>query len=145
MCYVFIEIVFGWHFMISSDLEIKIPLTAKISCVDSHGGFHMDGETKAEVYFNEKQAQKFVQKIKDNGYWNKLPMNETLQKYINRPPEEEMSIPIINKGYWYLIDRNNMAANKHESDEIFDRVSRNYTVAIYDTDSNKLYYFREDT
>ena len=143
--YIVIAILFGRYFLISSEIEISVPITAKMDYKDSHGGFHMDGETKAVINFSEKQAQKFIKKIQSNEHWYELPMDELLQRHINKLAEEEMSIPVIQNGYWFVLDRSSMAINEYYYDRIFYRGCENYSVAIFDIDSNTLYYFKEDT
>ena len=86
-----------------------------------------------------------LKKIQNNEHWHELPMDSLLQKYINERVDDEITIPIVNNGYWFVLDRNSMAINEYCYDHIFSRGCLNYTVAVYDTDENILYYFREDT
>ena len=118
---------------------------AKIEEKDTHGGFHGDGEALVKVYFSDKQAEKFIRKIDKNIHWNKLPMKDILQTCINNNTTDEISVPIIENGYWFFLDRHIKATNKYNYYDMFDRASSNYSIAIFDIDSNVLYIYSLDT
>lgn len=129
----------------SSIIETPIPMFAKIEEKDTHGGFHGDGEALIKVYFSYKQAEKFIRKIDKNIHWNKLPMKDILQTCINNNTKDEISVPIIENGYWFFLDRHSKATNKYNYYDMFDRASSNYSIAIFDIDSNVLYIYSLDT
>lgn len=129
----------------SSLIETPIPMFAKIEEKDTHGGFHGDGEALVKVYFSDKQAEKFIRKIDKNIHWNKLPMKDILQTCINSNIADEISVPIIENGYWFFLDRNSKATDKYNYYDMFDRASSNYSIAIFDIDSNVLYIYSLDT
>lgn len=145
--YILFSIKFGKHIYISSKTEIKIPLSAKLKNNDSHGGFHGDGESLAKIYFTSEQAKKIELEINYNKHWRKLPMPERLQNCVSLYTEEEMSMPIIENGYWFYLDRHSDADNKYDENERYEekRASRNYSVAVFDSDENILYYYELDT
>lgn len=126
----------------SSLIEIPIPIFAKMEEKDTHGGFHGDGESLVKVYFSDNQAKKFVSEIENNDYWSKLPMNEVLQ---TNNITDEISVPIIENGYWFFLDRHNKTIDKYNYKEPFDRASLNYSIAIFDIDANVLYIYSLDT
>ena len=129
----------------STIIETPIPMFAKIEEKDTHGGFHGDGEALIKVYFSYKQAEKFIRKIDKNIHWNKLPMKDILQTCINNNTTDEISVPIIENGYWFFLDRHSKATNKYNYYDMFDRASSNYSIAIFDIDSNVLYIYSLDT
>lgn len=129
----------------SSLIEIQIPILIKTEEKDTHGGFHGDGEALAKFYFSNNQAQKFISKIKTNSHWNKYPMPEKLQNCIPDNTEEGIKIPNINDGYWFFLDRSSKAMEKYDYHEIFDRYSFNYTIAIFDINTDTLYIYSLDT
>ena len=129
----------------SSIIETPIPMFAKMEEKDTHGGFHGDGEALIKVYFSYKQAEKFIRKIDKNIHWNKLPMKDILQTCINNNTTDEISVPIIENGYWFFLDRHSKATNKYNYYDMFDRASSNYSIAIFDIDSNVLYIYSLDT
>lgn len=129
----------------SSLIETPIPMFAKIEEKDTHGGFHGDGEALVKVYFSDKQAEKFIRKIDKNIHWDKLPMKDILQTCINNNITDEISVPIIENGYWFFLDRHSKATDKYNYNDMFDRASSNYSIAIFDIDSNMLYIYSIDT
>ena len=129
----------------SSLIETPIPMFAKIEEKDTHGGFHGDGEALVKVYFSDKQAEKFIRKIDKNIHWDKLPMKDILQTCLNNNITDEISVPIIENGYWFFLDRHSKATNKYNYYDMFDRASSNYSIAIFDIDSNVLYIYSLDT
>ena len=129
----------------SSLIETPIPMFAKIEEKDTHGGFHGDGEALVKVYFSDKQAEKFIRKIDKNIHWDKLPMKDILQTCINNNITDEISVPIIENGYWFFLDRHSKATDKYNYYDMFDRASSNYSIAIFDIDSNALYIYSLDT
>ena len=129
----------------SSIIETLIPMFAKIEEKDTHGGFHGDGEALIKVYFSYKQAEKFIRKIDKNIHWNKLPMKDILQTCLNNNITDGISVPIIENGYWFFLDRHIKATNKYNYYDMFDRASSNYSIAIFDIDSNVLYIYSLDT
>lgn len=129
----------------SSIIETPIPMFTKIEEKDTHGGFHGDGEALVKVYFSDKQAEKFIRKIDKNIHWNKLPMKDILQTCLNNNITDEISVPIIENGYWFFLDRHSKATNKYNYYDMFGRASSNYSIAIFDIDSNVLYIYSLDT
>ena len=55
---------------------------------------------------------------------------------------EATLMPEVENGYYIVIDRH---SQKDENDDILGRASYNFTMAIYDTDANILYYCEFDT
>ncbi len=74
-----------------------------------------EGELLEKIYFSEKQANNFVNRAKENTNWRELPITKRLH----------------NKVCKYAMDE--------------DRHSYNFTVAVFDTDSNILYIYELDT
>ena len=135
------------YFFYSSQIEIQIPLFAKMEEKDTHGGFHGDGEAFVKVYFSNEQAEKFINRINENSHWSKLPMPERLQKRVSNARDKEMKIPNIANGYWFFENRHTKAKDKYNYSEMFDsnRASSNFSVAVFDTDTNILYFYALDT
>lgn len=55
------------------------------------------------------------------------------------------SIPEINNGYYYFLDRHLEAKNKHDDTDLNNRYSRNFSLAIYDADNKIIYFYEMDT
>lgn len=143
--YVITQIFWGNYFEISSELEVNIPITAKMEYKDNHGGLLYEGETIAIINFTERQANNFYEKIKVNEHWMKYPIDELIESHLSLHEMDGITIPKIENGYWFIKDRHKLAINEYFYDRIYDRSSRNFSVGIYDIDSKVLYYFRQDT
>ena len=134
--------------LLSIQIENYIPIFAKIDEKDTHGGFRNEGELLKKIYFSEKQANNFVNKVKENTNWRKLPITERLyNKVCKYAMDEQMNIPEASNGYWFVLDRHSETKDKHNEKDIFDedRHSYNFTVAVFDTDKNILYVYELDT
>lgn len=118
--------------------------------IDTHGGFHGDGDTFIEIQFLNEE---FENRICESEGWSKLPLTENLHIVIYGVANDEMisepwvagEIPEIRNGYYYFEDRHFESKNIYDDSEIFERASRNYTIAVYDADAMILYYCEEDT
>ncbi len=119
--------------------------------LDTHGGFHGDGSYYLilDCSNNEEKALKKVEN------WNKLPLSENLNLIMNGGNKdgvtygyelaEEAHIPKIENGYYKFEDRSSESTDSSDDTELFDRGSFNFSIAIYDSDTNKMYYFEFDT
>ena len=145
--YIFIQIKFGWQIWITRRIKIFVPFSTEVEYKDSHGGFHGDGECLVKVIFSKEQALNFKEKIEKNRHWKQLPMPENLQNKVSLDAEECMNIPVIKNGYFFFLDRHSQADDKYNPYDIDSesRASWNFTVAVFDTDENILYYYELDT
>ena len=141
---IYLHTFYDYNFY-SSLIEIPIPMFSKMEEKDTHGGFHGDGETLVKFYFSDKQAQNFTSNISNNLHWNELPIPETLQHCAYDSIDEDIKIPFINNGYWLFLDRHSKTTDKYNYYEMFGRASSNYSIAIFDIDSNILYIYSLDT
>lgn len=141
---IYLQTIYDYNFY-SSLIEIPIPIFAKMEEKDTHWGFHGDGETLIKFYFSDKQAQNFTSNISNNLNWNEFPIPETLQHYAYNSIDKDTKIPFINNGYWFFLDRHSKATDRYNYYEMCGRTSSNYSVAIFDIDSNILYIYSLDT
>ena len=58
---------------------------------------------------------------------------------------EEAYMPAIDNGYYMFKDRHSESKDSRDDSELFDRNSYNFSIAIYDCDTDKMYYFEFDT
>lgn len=127
---------------------------------DTHGGFHGDGSTCCTVTFDTASSPK--EEIAGSSSWRSLPLTENLtaaayglhwQEDDTEPAigplamrkESLCYFPPIENGYYYFEDRSSEATHPGDDSALFDRYSYNFTLAIYDTDSETLYYYELDT
>lgn len=130
---------------ISKALGIDIPSGAPMKSVDTHGGFNGDGAAWVSVGFTSDKNP--TEQIKNNHDWKPLPLDEVAEVLahdlkIQLDDGEATLMPEVENGYYIVIDRH---SEKNENDDILGRTSYNFTMAIYDTDANILYYCEFDT
>ena len=118
---------------------------------DTHGGFHGDGSYYLVLDCSDKREEA-TELIRD---WTPLPLSENLQLMMYGGEKdgvnygynlaEEAHWPIINNGVYKFIDRQIRAGDKSDDSYLLDRYSFNFSVAVYDLDTDTLYYFEYDT
>lgn len=133
---------------ISKSLGIKMPDDSIIECVDTHGGFHGDGDTYLKIKLDGKGTEKAILKIKNN--WRPLPLSENLNLIMYGGVRDDVEyvynladkfkIPHIENGYWLYIDRHSKGIVSHNDRDLFNRSSFNFTLALFDPDENMIYY-----
>lgn len=112
---------------------------------DTHGGFHNDG---IAFYILEFENSDIINDITLNEYWSELPMDEELIELIDGRVRDENGnqyMPDIEEGYYFFHDR--FAGNdiKGFVPGILEQHPGNFTIAIYDINTNKLYYCKYDS
>lgn len=119
--------------------------------LDTHGGFLGDGSYYL-ILDCSNNKEKSLEMIKD---WNKLPLSENLNLIMYGGEKdgvtygynlaEEAHMPKIENGYYMFEDRSSESKDSTDDSELFDRYSFNFSIAVYDCDTNIMYYFEFDT
>ena len=138
--------------IISKELGIDVSSGNEMSNLDTHGGFHGDGATFIALEFSGDEA---LSQIKENGQWKAFPLDDTIKTLVYgisdktsrigpyvSDDEGNALLPDIHDGYYLLIDRHSDADKKGD---IMHRGSFNFTVGIYDSNTNILYFCKLDT
>lgn len=125
---------------------------AVVEEMDTHGGFLGDGTYYLilDCSNNEDAALNIV------ADWNPLPLSENLNlimysgekggvSYDGYSLSVEAHMPVIENGYYCFEDRHPTADDVSDDSELFSRASFNFSLAVYDIDTNRLYYFEFDT
>ena len=136
---------------LSKNLNTKIISGDITKSEDTHGGFHNDGERIIVIQYNDDSANTILSNIQENGKWNEFPMDENLNFLIYGGKKGDMyygyefakkaGIPKIEHGYYYFL---NKQTNNQDTD-VLNSPSLNFVIAMFDSDSNTLYYFEVDT
>ena len=136
---------------ISVMLGADVSTAKTISSENSHGGFHGDGERYLIFAFDNDS---FENTIKKDNTWHKLPVTDdtiTALLYGLETPEMtfgpyiNQDIPQIPNGYYFFYDRHSESVDPFDASDVLKRGSFNFTAAIYDTDTDTLYYVELDT
>lgn len=104
---------------------------------DSHGGFHGDGLTRAEI-----ELDGLEEKLADAPGWKPLPMSENMVRAIEMFEGEGAA---AKEGWYYLYDRHSESSDPYDDTDLCSRASWNFTAAIYDSQQGRLYFYKFDT
>lgn len=135
--------------MVSEELGIDVSNGSETSHYDTHGG-NGDGISHIVLQFNDDAT---LEEISASGEWDTFPLDKTMQAlvygtqtgttktgpYLN-DGEGNPLVPEIQNGYYRLIDR-----HSDKETGILERPSFNFTIGLYDTDTNTLYFCKLDT
>lgn len=143
---------------IASELGIDVSSGEEITSFDNHGGFHGDGTTYIVLSFSDDHV---LEQIENHNQWKKFPLDEAVRMLVYGISDETSSrgpfltdsegnalIPEIQNGYYFLVDRqekNPVLSGITAEADILDRSSLNFTLALYDADTNMLYYCKYDS
>ncbi len=138
------------HRSISGELGIDVSAGQEVSGSDSHGAMG-DGTTYIVLQFSDKSVLEEIQK---NAQWKAFPLDSTAKTLIYGVEDEtgrrgpyvndgagNALIPEIQDGYYILIDRHAEA----DKGDILNRGSFNFTLGLYDSGTDTLYFCRMDT
>ena len=148
MCIILFIIFIIYVFMIEEKLymamriETYVPIFNKYEeYEETHSGFRNDGETTIVMKLSNRQVKHFLKKIKQNEHWRELPLTGFFKSHFK-----------IENGYWFAIDRYYCSKDyyktiKYDVEHMTgdDRAALNYTLAVFDTDNNLLYFYEMDT
>lgn len=118
---------------------------------DTHSGFHGDGM----YYLVLDCSQNKEVAMEHLNEWNTLPLSRNLELMLYGGTTEEivymseiassLDIPRIENGYYYFCDRHSESTDTSDDTNLLSRGSFNFTLAIYDSDTDRLYYVDFDT
>lgn len=118
---------------------------------DTHGGFHGDGAYSLilDCAGNRGKAWELLQG------WQPLPLSENLALLLYGGEKdgtsyayglaEEAHLPRVEHGFYCFYDRHSESTDPSVDTHLLDRGSFNFSLAIYDSDADRLYYFEYDT
>lgn len=148
---------------ITSSLGINVTDGEYTQVYDSHGGFHGDGTTYSTVKFTDDTVLDQIEEHSEDGPWHKLPLSENVDILLYGVEKEtengiesmgpfitddegNVLAPEVKNGYYFFMDRQaDDEEYKFDDSKVLDRASYNCTVALYDTDTDTLHYFKLDT
>ena len=141
---------------ISKTIGIDLANAEYTNRIDTNKGFHGDGVTLVLIPISSESVLKQIQ---SSPYWQSLPFTENLTSiiygihtdnasigpYITVDDSRYPVVPQITNGYYFFLDRHSQSTDPHDDTNILSRASFNLTVAIYDCDTEMLYYLEFDT
>lgn len=131
---------------VSKELGINIRKGIVEKSLVERSDFLGDGITFVKIVFDDDSC---LEEIKDNEDWCSLPLTKNLTELLDsiNYDEDDNSciVPNVENGYYCFIDRHSESKDRKDDTDLLNRFSINATLAIYDTDTNILYYAEEDT
>lgn len=122
--------------------NIKIPIHDFTEIIyQDNTGFFGDGEIYSVISFSHNNMEEDIQK---SPYWHTLPFSFHIQTFLNNYVDNNF-FPQIKQGYWYFHDRQDQAKKPFDEQDLLNRYSYNVTLALYDTQKQKLYYLELNT
>lgn len=139
--------------IVSETLDIDVSSGSEVSNYDTHSG-NGDGTSCIVLSFDDDTVLK---EIESNTRWKAFPLGETV-KILVYGIEDETSktgpflndgdgnplVPEIQRGYYLLIDRQ-AEKGKATGADILHRGSFNFSLGLYDADTDTLYFCQLDT
>ena len=134
---------------IADSLGVKLPEAVEDTHRDSHGsGYEGDGLQVTVLRFEED-----VLKDQLGEGWHELPLSENIhllffgrdgtQSFLSVDKSHPL-LPEEMNGYWYFMDRHDEAEDPYDDSGYLLRGTYHFTAAIFDTNTNTLYYVRCD-
>lgn len=139
---------------VASAVGIELTDAVITEKTDSHGGFHGDGTLFCVV---DCSAAPAADQIMADGHWRELPLTEPLTGLIYGltqgdtvygplvAGEDGRSLfPPVERGWYLFLDRHSEASDVYDDAGVLGRYSYNFTLALYDADTDMLYYCEVD-
>lgn len=137
---------------IAKELDIKVPFTINFEYEDSHGGFHGDGIMLAKADLKDKEISRIIKESKRQ--WKKIPLSKNIKLELYGGKKDNMNyqsdlarrlnMPRIEEGYWIFLDRFR-GSTFNNGENLFPRVSGNYSLGVIDSKENIFYYIEFDS
>ena len=134
---------------VSEAFDIDVSSGSEVSHYDTHSG-NGDGTSCIVLSFSDDSV---LEEIESNTEWNAFPLDNATQTLVYGIEDETSKVgpylsdgdrnplvPEIQNGYYRLIDRHSA-----EETDILERYSFNFTLELYDTNTNTLYFCELDT
>lgn len=117
-------------------LDLDLSAGTLVRFEDDHGGFHGDGKTVAEVALDGLEEE-----LEGAPGWRPLPPSENTAQALRLCGLEELP----EEGCCYLYDRHSDSTAPYDDSQLHKRYSWNFTAAVYDSGSGRLYFYKFDT
>ncbi|MDO5564902.1 MAG: hypothetical protein Q4F88_06715 [Eubacteriales bacterium] len=133
-------------YQFKKNFEVAIPENVLITNIsNSYEGIHNDGELLYTFQFDKHESIEFITNIEHT--WNHTPLSDDInillyggyKNGINYQYNlgQKIGIPIVENGFWCIVPK--------DIDNILLQYSFDFTLSIFDTDTNILYYYKINT
>jgi hypothetical protein len=135
---------------IEESIGIKIPDYQDRKYVSEKGWFG-DGIATTLYQFDDENAKLVKELILQEEQWHALPLTKSVNEILERDrdasgrdPAKEADLPYIENGYWYFSDES-PSATAYDGTGIYYGAPMNFDLAIFDSDTNRLYFYESDS
>lgn len=118
---------------------------------EEYGGFPADGSHYLILDCADNK-EKALEIVRD---WKKLPLSTNLNHIMYGGEKDgvaygyelakEAHMPKVENGYYIFEDNQLEGTDSRNDSELLNRASLNFEIAVYDCDTDKMYYFEFDT
>lgn len=140
-------------------LGLDLTSAAVIESRDTHGGFLGDGTQFLKLDCGGAHA---VEQIENSAHWKPLPVLTHVSTLLyggegwapivkiddyDSGVYDQPLFPKVENGWYFFYDRydNGVSFDRYDDSLVLGRFSFNFTVALYDADTDTLYYAKVDT
>ena len=126
---------------VSQALELSLPEGDIIVDIDTHGGFHGDGESCIVLAFAPENGEALAEELAVRSDWQAMPLDDlpatVMESILSLLEDDGLNYAVPEQGWYWYQDRS-PAGHSRE-------FRLNCTIAIYDPQSFQLAYFKLDT
>lgn len=124
----------------AQELDLTLPEGDVLTDIDTHGGFHGDGNSCLILAFSPENGEALAQELAGREDWYPLPLDEqsahVLDSTLSLLEDDGFTYTLPTQGWYWYLDR---SPEGHQLE-----FPLNCTLAIYDSQSDQLAYFRSD-
>lgn len=122
-------------------LDLSLPEGDVMVDIDTHGGFHGDGESCIVLAFTPEKGADLAEELAVRSDWQALPLGDpsatVMESILSLLEDDGLDYTVPAQGWYWYQDRS-PAGHSRE-------FPLNCTIAIYDPQSCQLAYFELDT
>lgn len=125
----------------SQALALELPAGDVLTDIDTHGGFHGDGESCLILAFTPENGEALAAELAGRDDWHALPLDglsaNVMESILSLLADQGLDYMVPAQGWYWYTDRSPVG---HSRD-----FPLNCTIALYDPQSYRLAYFVLDT
>ena len=125
----------------SQVLNLNLPAGDVLADIDTHGGFHGDGESCLILAFTPENGETLAAELAGRTDWQALPLDNlpatVMESIIPLLEDDGLDYTVPAQGWYWYQDRSPAGHNRE--------FPLNCTVAVYDPQNSQLAYFELDT
>ncbi len=133
---------------LSEQLSVDLTGAEQLYEEDSHGGFHGDGESLTVLQLSASAATELASAESLLAGWQPLPLPKSLSQAVYGDGNHQALLdgfPESEDGFYWFYDRHSGSTDPQDPSDLWKRPSFNFSLALYDSESQQLYYAEFDT